>query len=52
MKSYYLLDADGNKELYRYDGVFYVIAAMNEEDRVIRSLGDYVEDARLFIWSN
>lgn len=48
MKSNYLPVPDGKKVLYRYDGVYYIIAAMNKEDGVVKSLGDHVADARVF----
>ena len=48
MKSYYLPDPDGEKLLYRYDGVDSSIAAMNKDDGVVKSLGNIVEDARVF----
>ena len=47
-KSNYLPDPDGKKVLYRYDGVYYVIAAMSKEDGTVKSLGDHVADARVF----
>ena len=47
-KSNYLPDPDGKKVLYRYDGVYYVIAAINKEDGTVKSLGDHVADARVF----
>jgi hypothetical protein len=48
MKSSYLPDPDRKKVLYCYDGVYYVIAAMNKEDGTVKSLGDHVADARVF----
>ncbi len=48
MKSSYLPDPVGKKVLYCYDGVYYVIAAMNKEDGTVKSLGDHVADARVF----
>jgi hypothetical protein len=48
MKSSYLPDPDGKKVLYCYNGVYYVIAAINKEDGTVKSLGDHVADARVF----
>ncbi|KAI2508592.1 SAD/SRA domain [Fragilaria crotonensis] len=48
MKSNYFPDSDGKKVLYRYDGVYYIVAAVNKEDGAVKSLGDHVADARVF----
>jgi alkylated DNA repair dioxygenase AlkB len=49
LKSDFLPHADGNKVLYRYDGVYYVIAAMDKEHHnTIVPRGGHVMDARVF----
>ncbi len=48
LKSDYLPYDDGKMVLYWYDGVYYVIAAMNKGDNTVTAHAGHIKDARVF----